>query len=221
MPTILTQIFLETFAATDLSRDSFQMTEENKDLSGSFLNSLAFGLLLFTIFYNILFVTVIKPAVDGPDSIPEIDLTLETLQAAPLQQLLSIPRVSKWSVKLHCIEAERLKQLYISCFKIVLSWFSLFNDVNLRRVKLVYINLSAVPQYISNLLKLHFLLQCYSSILCIYMLCFDRYKSVVSRPIIFTLGVYIARTTIQLKDRFFYDFTRTTQRINNGFSYAF
>ncbi|XP_009767517.1 uncharacterized protein [Nicotiana sylvestris] len=81
--------------ATDLSRDSFQMTEENKDLSGSFLNSLAFGLLLFTIFYNILFVTVIKPAVDGPDSIPEIDLTLETLQAAPLQQLLSIPRVSK------------------------------------------------------------------------------------------------------------------------------
>lgn len=95
MPTILTQIFLETFAATDLSRDSFQMTEESKDLSGSFLNSLAFGLLLFTIFYNILFVTVIKPAVDGPDSIPEIDLTLETLQAAPLQQLLSVPRVSK------------------------------------------------------------------------------------------------------------------------------
>ncbi|KAJ8543806.1 hypothetical protein K7X08_025424 [Anisodus acutangulus] len=60
--------------ATDVTRASSQLAEDNKAPEGSFLTSLAFGLLLFTIFYNILFSTVIKPAIDGPETIAEIDL---------------------------------------------------------------------------------------------------------------------------------------------------
>lgn len=60
--------------ATDVTRASRQVTEDTNDLEGSFLTSLAFGLLLFTIFYNILFTTVIKPAIDGPETVAEIDL---------------------------------------------------------------------------------------------------------------------------------------------------
>ncbi|KAL7615071.1 hypothetical protein Lser_V15G05652 [Lactuca serriola] len=42
--------------------------EATKDLpdTGSFLPYAAFGLLIFSIFYNILFINVIKPSVDGP-----------------------------------------------------------------------------------------------------------------------------------------------------------
>ncbi|XP_057430713.1 uncharacterized protein LOC130723622 [Lotus japonicus] len=36
------------------------------DISDSFLASLAGGLLFFSIFYNVLFYTVIKPSIDGP-----------------------------------------------------------------------------------------------------------------------------------------------------------
>lgn len=57
-----------------MTRASSQVTEDTRDPEGSFLTSLAFGLLLFTIFYNILFTTVIKPAVDGPETVAEIDL---------------------------------------------------------------------------------------------------------------------------------------------------
>ncbi|MCD7473426.1 hypothetical protein HAX54_015290 [Datura stramonium] len=60
--------------ATDVTRASSQVTEDASNLEGSFLTSLAFGLLLFTIFYNILFTTVIKPAIDGPETVAEIDL---------------------------------------------------------------------------------------------------------------------------------------------------
>ncbi|XP_060216035.1 uncharacterized protein LOC132643588 [Lycium barbarum] len=60
--------------ATDVSRASREMTEVTSDPEGSFLTSLAFGLLLFTIFYNILFTAVIKPAIDGPETVAEIDL---------------------------------------------------------------------------------------------------------------------------------------------------
>lgn len=67
-------VFHETLAATDVTRASSQVTEDTSDPEGSFLTSLAFGLLLFTIFYNILFTTVIKPAVDGPETVSEIDL---------------------------------------------------------------------------------------------------------------------------------------------------
>ncbi|CAJ2640183.1 unnamed protein product [Trifolium pratense] len=36
------------------------------EISESFLALLAGGLVLFTIFYNVLFITVIKPSIDGP-----------------------------------------------------------------------------------------------------------------------------------------------------------
>ncbi|KAM3327430.1 hypothetical protein P3S67_002556 [Capsicum chacoense] len=60
--------------ATDVTRASREVTESTNDLEGSFLTTLAFGLLLFTIFYNILFSTVIKPAIDGPETVAEVDL---------------------------------------------------------------------------------------------------------------------------------------------------
>ncbi|KAL4578663.1 hypothetical protein LXL04_014792 [Taraxacum kok-saghyz] len=44
--------------------------EPTKDLpdTGSVLPYAAFGLLIFTIFYNILFINVIKPSIDGPEA---------------------------------------------------------------------------------------------------------------------------------------------------------
>lgn len=67
-------MFLETLVATEVTRASREVTESTNDLEGSFLTTLAFGLLLFTIFYNILFSTVIKPAIDGPETVAEVDL---------------------------------------------------------------------------------------------------------------------------------------------------
>ncbi|KAJ9698009.1 hypothetical protein PVL29_007221 [Vitis rotundifolia] len=42
-----------------------QMREEPVELSGSFLAYSALALLIFTIFYNVLFLTVIQPSIDG------------------------------------------------------------------------------------------------------------------------------------------------------------
>lgn len=47
------------------------MFEEPPEISGSFLTTSAFVLLALTLFYNILFITVIKPSMDGPESVPE------------------------------------------------------------------------------------------------------------------------------------------------------
>ncbi|XP_010502181.1 PREDICTED: uncharacterized protein LOC104779515 [Camelina sativa] len=47
------------------------MFEEPPEMSGSFLATSAFVLLALTLFYNILFITVIKPSMDGPESVPE------------------------------------------------------------------------------------------------------------------------------------------------------
>ncbi|GKU94030.1 hypothetical protein SLEP1_g7570 [Rubroshorea leprosula] len=52
------------------------------EVSGSFLTYLAGGLLIFTVFYNILFYTVIKPGIDGQESPP---MTNETESEAILQ----------------------------------------------------------------------------------------------------------------------------------------
>ncbi|RVW85440.1 hypothetical protein CK203_039041 [Vitis vinifera] len=41
-----------------------QMREEPVELSGSFLAYSALALLIFTIFYNVLFLTVIQPSID-------------------------------------------------------------------------------------------------------------------------------------------------------------
>ncbi|KAL2940774.1 putative transcription-associated protein 1 [Bienertia sinuspersici] len=44
-----------------------QERNEPPDITGSFLGYTTFVLFLFSIFYNILFLTVIKPSIDGPD----------------------------------------------------------------------------------------------------------------------------------------------------------
>ncbi|XP_010513917.1 PREDICTED: uncharacterized protein LOC104789947 [Camelina sativa] len=48
--------------------------EEPPEMSGSFLTTSAFVLLALTLFYNILFITVIKPSMDGPESVPEANI---------------------------------------------------------------------------------------------------------------------------------------------------
>ncbi|KAK1402763.1 Calcium-dependent protein kinase 19 [Heracleum sosnowskyi] len=59
---------------------------------GSFQASLVFVLLIFTIFYNVIFITVIKPSIDGPDSPPTtLSTTKEPSKAAILQRLLLGP----------------------------------------------------------------------------------------------------------------------------------
>ncbi|XP_052187387.1 uncharacterized protein LOC127798108 [Diospyros lotus] len=51
--------------ASDLDQPPVQMREETPEFSVSFLAYSAFALLIFTIFYNLLFITVIKPSIDG------------------------------------------------------------------------------------------------------------------------------------------------------------
>ncbi|XP_027335267.1 uncharacterized protein LOC113849514 [Abrus precatorius] len=48
-----------------LTEEQVSGTDGKLEISDSFLLSLTTGLVLFTIFYNILFYTVIKPSIDG------------------------------------------------------------------------------------------------------------------------------------------------------------
>lgn len=59
-------------AASDvkLTARGDEATEEVTEFSGSFLAYTAGALFLFTIFYNLFFYAVIKPAIDGPDEAP-------------------------------------------------------------------------------------------------------------------------------------------------------
>ncbi|KAL7199321.1 hypothetical protein ACSBR2_021583 [Camellia fascicularis] len=57
--------------ASELDGARVQMKEERPKFSESSLAYLAFALLIFTIFYNVLFITVIKPSIDGPEPIEE------------------------------------------------------------------------------------------------------------------------------------------------------
>lgn len=60
----------------NLTRD--QGGEEVTEFSASFLAYSAGALFLFTIFYNVFFYTVIKPAVDGPDEpSPAIEIEIQ------------------------------------------------------------------------------------------------------------------------------------------------
>uniref|UniRef100_A0A1J3IVL2 Uncharacterized protein n=1 Tax=Noccaea caerulescens TaxID=107243 RepID=A0A1J3IVL2_NOCCA len=65
---------VKTSSSSDVVRDSSNdptMFEEPPEISGSFLATSAFLLLAFTLFYNILFITAIKPSMDSPESVPE------------------------------------------------------------------------------------------------------------------------------------------------------
>ncbi|XP_048228922.1 uncharacterized protein LOC125369795 [Ricinus communis] len=80
-----------------ITRD--QTIEEVPEMSGSFLAFFAAGLFLFTILYNLLYITVIDPSGDAPEPTPvtpTTDLENESPQvAAVLQPLPLAPDVSK------------------------------------------------------------------------------------------------------------------------------
>ncbi|XP_027073360.2 uncharacterized protein [Coffea arabica] len=80
------------FRASDLKQVEGQMREETTEISGSFLVYAASGLLIFTIFYNVLFLTVIKPAIDGQNEPVEItSSSVESEKTAPLPGALLEP----------------------------------------------------------------------------------------------------------------------------------
>ncbi|XP_057806565.1 uncharacterized protein LOC131021397 [Salvia miltiorrhiza] len=61
--------------AVDMSRSSsFEGEEDNSEISGSFWSYAASFLLVFTIFYNIIFLTIIKPSIDGPEPIQSTEI---------------------------------------------------------------------------------------------------------------------------------------------------
>ncbi|KAK4408273.1 hypothetical protein Sango_0408300 [Sesamum angolense] len=69
--------------AVDLNQSSSVEKEETSDFSGSLLAYIATGLLLFTIFYNVIFLAVIKPSIDGPDVVPSASMVEKALEGAP------------------------------------------------------------------------------------------------------------------------------------------
>ncbi|KAL3752136.1 hypothetical protein ACJRO7_012886 [Eucalyptus globulus] len=69
--------------ASDVRLASDQTTGEGgMEISGSLLSYTAGGLLLFTFLYNLLFYSVIKPSIDGPDYPPETPITTQASEAA-------------------------------------------------------------------------------------------------------------------------------------------
>lgn len=72
---------LLTIAVPDLDLGRDQLREEMPEYSPSFLAYLAFTLLIFTVFYNVLFITVIKPAIDGPE--PAADTSVREAPYTP------------------------------------------------------------------------------------------------------------------------------------------
>lgn len=72
-----------------LTRDQIQTQADTPlgiDFSGAFLSNLAIVLLAFTIFYNVLFYAVIKPAVDGPDDpTPVISQSVSPMPDIPIE----------------------------------------------------------------------------------------------------------------------------------------
>ncbi|KAI3461106.1 hypothetical protein Pfo_017769 [Paulownia fortunei] len=81
--------------ALDLNQSSPREKEETSEFSGSFLAYAASALLVFTIFYNIIFLTVIKPSIDGPEPVQSSSMITEAQEGAPLQQF---SRTAEFSV---------------------------------------------------------------------------------------------------------------------------
>ncbi|XP_073148228.1 uncharacterized protein [Henckelia pumila] len=78
--------------AVDLKQSTSRVNEETSEISGSFLASVATVLLVFSIFYNVLFLTVIKPSIDEGKWVFTTGST-EADQEAILQQLSSSPEI--------------------------------------------------------------------------------------------------------------------------------
>ncbi|KAF8403807.1 hypothetical protein HHK36_011913 [Tetracentron sinense] len=70
-----------TLSHTSDPGHSRDMRGEMPDFSGSYFAYSAFALVILSIFYNILFITVIKPSVDGPE--PELAPASIALREAP------------------------------------------------------------------------------------------------------------------------------------------
>lgn len=95
------QISSPKIRASDVKLTRDEVTEEVPEVSGSFLVYTAAALFLFTIFYNIFFLTVLQPSVDGPlpkrepEPIPEITAT--TMERNPPKEaiLQLLPLVSE------------------------------------------------------------------------------------------------------------------------------
>ncbi|KAL9234782.1 hypothetical protein vseg_009610 [Gypsophila vaccaria] len=76
------QISPSKIKASSLSNMNVQMREQPPEITGSVLGYLTFILFLFSIFYNIFFLTVIKPAVDGPDEVVVASVTTSEASTA-------------------------------------------------------------------------------------------------------------------------------------------
>ncbi|KAH7543534.1 hypothetical protein FEM48_Zijuj02G0194100 [Ziziphus jujuba var. spinosa] len=63
-------IYIYVCVSSDVKLTRDQEEEKETEFSASFLAYFAGALFLFTIFYNVLFYTVIKPSIDGPDQPP-------------------------------------------------------------------------------------------------------------------------------------------------------
>lgn len=70
--------FCQHFTAQDVKQKNLRGKDEaSEEISGSFLTYTASFLLVFTILYNVIFATVIKPAVDGPETLRYTDIINE------------------------------------------------------------------------------------------------------------------------------------------------
>ncbi|XVF04729.1 hypothetical protein REPUB_Repub05bG0110200 [Reevesia pubescens] len=79
------QVSTPKIRASDVKISRDKTVDDSPEISGSFLPYLTVGLLVFTIFYNVLFYSVIKPSIDGPESAPEASSQTESRGAAVLQ----------------------------------------------------------------------------------------------------------------------------------------
>ncbi|KAB5520442.1 hypothetical protein DKX38_024761 [Salix brachista] len=101
IPSTLKHVLFNLISASDVKLTRDEVTEEVPEVSGSFLVYTAAALFLFTIFYNIFFLTVLQPYVDGPlpkrepEPIPEITAT--TMERNPPKEaiLQLLPLVSE------------------------------------------------------------------------------------------------------------------------------
>ncbi|KAM7502526.1 hypothetical protein LguiB_001430 [Lonicera macranthoides] len=77
--------------ASEVKRTRDLMTEEqHEEFTGTSLPYIAFFLLIFTLFYNVLFATVIKPSIDGPEpelSPPSVTMSLREDASSPPEKI--------------------------------------------------------------------------------------------------------------------------------------